>query len=131
MTQYVTMFPVVIIALVSKDLLVSVKNHVLLQTSVIRWHVVYMLIVPLMKRNMPNVFVILDLNLILIQCLDAKESAKPVSFLSVPNVVIPMNASLALMNVLTTLIASTIREATTANVKLEELVTDSKQVSEL
>ena len=131
MTQYVTMFPVVIIALVSKDLLVSVKNHVLLQTSVIRWHVVYMLIVPQMKRNMPNVFVILDLNQILIQCLDAKESAKPVLFLSVPNVVIPMNASLALMNVLTTLIASTIREATTANVKLEELVTDSKQVSEL
>ena len=131
MTQYVTMFLVVIIALVLKDLLVSVKNHVLLQTSVIKWHVVYMLIVQQMKRNMPNVFVILDLNQILIQCLDAKESVKLVLFLSVPNVVIPMNASLALMNVLTTLIVLIIQEATTANVKLEELVTDSKQVSEL
>lgn len=131
MTQYVTMFLVVIIALVLKDLLVSVKNHVLLQTSVIRWHVVYMLIVPQMKRNMPNVFVILDLNQILIQCLDAKEFVKLVLFLSVPNVVIPMNASLALMNVLTTLIVLIIQEATTANVKLEELVTDSKQVWEL
>ena len=131
MTQYVTMFLVVIIALVLKDLLVSVKNHVLLQTSVIRWHVVYMLIVPQMKRNMPNVFVILDLNQILIQFLDAKEFVKLVLFLSVPNVVIPMNASLALMNVLTTLIVLIIQEATTANVKLEELVTDSKQVWEL
>ena len=131
MTQYVTMFLVVIIALVLKDLLVSVKNHVLLQTSVIRWHVVYMLIVPQMKRNMPNVFVILDLNQILIRCLDAKEFVKLVLFLSVPNVVIPMNASLALMNVLTTLIVLIIQEATTANVKLEELVTDSKQVWEL
>ena len=52
-------------------------------------------------------------------------------FLSVPNVVIPMIASLALMNVLTTLIVLIIQEATTANVKLEELVTDSKQVWEL
>ena len=131
MTQYVTMFLVVIIALVLKDLLVSVKNHVLLQTSVIKWHVVYMLIVQQMKPSMPNVFVILDLNQILIQCLDAKESVKLVLFLSVPNVVIPMNAFLALMNVLTTLIVLIIQEATTANVKLEELVTDSKQVSEL
>ena len=126
MIQFVTMFLVVIIALVLKDLLVLAKNHVLLQTSVIRWLVVYMLTVPLMKRNMPNVFVIPDSNQILTQCLDAKKSAKSVLSLSVPNVVTQMNVSLELMNVWTTLIVLTIREATTANVKLDELVMDSK-----
>ena len=47
--RYVIMFQAVIIAHVLKDLLVSVGNHVLLQTSVIKWPVVYMLTVPLMN----------------------------------------------------------------------------------